>query len=67
MEHMEAGHMVGRGWIEMIRSEMIDSWIHLINEAVEMGFTLVLVWTGIMVIITIILTEGVIGDIFWMS
>ena len=43
MEHMVAGLMVGTGWIEMTQSEMEDSWIHLIGEALYMGFTLVLV------------------------
>ena len=67
MEHMVAGHMVGISWIEMIQSEMTDSWIHLIEEAVDMDFTLVLVRTSIMVIIVIILTGGVTWDICWMS
>lgn len=67
MEHMVAGHMVGTGWIEMTQSEMADSLIHLIDEVVEMGFTLVLVQTCIMVIITIILTGGMTWDIYRMS
>jgi len=43
MEHMVVGHMMGIGWIEMTWSEMEDSWIYLINEIVDMGFSLVLV------------------------
>jgi len=39
----------------MTLSWMEDSWIHLIGEAMDMGFTLVLVQIGITV------------DIFWMS
>jgi len=51
----------------MTWSGMASSWIHLIDEAVDMGFTLDLVHTGIMVTIVIIRTGGVIGDIFQMS
>ena len=43
MEHIVAGHKVGIGWIEMTRSEMIDSWIHPIDEAMDMEFNLVMV------------------------
>ena len=56
MEHMVAGHMVGTCWIDMIRLGMADSWIHLIDKEVDMGFTLVLVQTCITIIIAIILT-----------
>lgn len=59
--------MVVTGWIEMTQSEMVDSWIHPIDEAVDMGFTLILVQTGIMDIIVIILIGGVIGDVCRMS
>ena len=64
MEHTVAGHMVGTGWMEMTRLEMAGSWIHQIDEVVDKGFTLVLVQTCIMVIISIILISGVIGGIF---
>ena len=67
MEDMVASHMVDISWIEMRWSEMADSWINLIDEAVDIGFTLVLVQTGIMVIIVIILTGGMTRDIFQMS
>jgi len=59
MEHMVADLMVGTCRIKMIPSEMAGSWIHLIDEAMDMGFTLVLVLTSIMVIISIILIGGV--------
>ena len=39
----------------------------MINEAVDMGFTLVLVPTGIMVISVIILIGEATKDICWMS
>ena len=65
--HTVAGHMVGTCWIEMTQSKMEYSWIHLIDEEMDMGFHLVLVHIGIMVIIAIILTRGVTWDIFWMS
>jgi len=55
MEHMVVGLMVSIGKIDMTKSEMAISWIHLIDKAVDMGLTLVLVQTGIMVIIVIIL------------
>jgi len=64
MDHMVVGVMVGIGRTEMILSDMVGYWIHLINEAVDIGFTLVLVQKGIIVIITIILIGGVVGDIF---
>lgn len=67
MEHMVARLMVGTGRIEITRLEMEGSWIHLVDEAMDMEFTLVLVQTTTMVIISIILTGGVIGDICWMS
>lgn len=41
--HMTIGLMVGTGQIGMTQSKMVDSWIHLIGEAVDMGSTLVLV------------------------
>ena len=43
IEHMVAGQIMGTGWIEMIPLDMVGSWIHLIDEAMDMGFTLVLV------------------------
>jgi len=55
MDHMVVGHKVGRGWIEMTRSKMENYWIHLICEALNMGFILALVQTFTMVIISIIL------------
>ena len=67
MENTEADLMVGTGQIEMIPLEMLDTWIRLIYEAVDMGFTLVLVQTGTTVIITIILTRCVTGDIYQMG
>lgn len=39
MEHMVEGIMVGRGWIEMTTSG-IEGLIHLIDEEMDMGFTL---------------------------
>ena len=63
MEHMVVGHTVGTGWIEMTWSKIVDSWIHLINKAMNMVFTLVLVQTCMIVIIAIILIGGVIRDI----
>jgi len=67
MEHIIAGHMVVTSRIDMTRSEMADSWIHLIDEQVDMGIILVLVQTSITVIIVIIFTRGVTGDICWMT
>lgn len=50
IEHMVAGQMVGIGWIEMTRSKMTYSWIHLIDKAMDMGFTLACIryvsWTS---------------------
>jgi len=51
----------------MTQLEIVDSWILSLDEEVEMGFTLVLVQTGIMIMIIIILRGGVKGDIFRMS
>jgi len=51
----------------MTQTEMAYSSIHMIDEEVDMGFTLVLVQTCIMVIIVVILIEGMTGDNFQMS
>lgn len=39
MEHMVEGQMVGTSWTKMTQLEMAYSWIHLIDEVVNMGFT----------------------------
>lgn len=62
MEPIIAGLMVGTG-----KTDMEYCWIQLTDEAVDMGFTLVMVQTCIMVIIVVILTGGGIGDIYQMS
>lgn len=67
MQPMVASLMVVIGQINMTWLEIPGYWIHLIVEAVDMGFTLVMVQTDTMVIITIILTGGVTGDIYQMS
>ena len=63
MEHMVEDLMmdIGQTWMTLLGMEY--SWIHLIGEAVDMGFILVLVWIGITVIIIIILTKGMTEDI----
>lgn len=61
MGNMVEGFMVGICQTWMTQPEMEGSWIHLKGEAMDMGFILVLVQIGIMVIITIILTRGVRG------
>lgn len=66
MEHMVAGDVVGIGWIEMTRSWMADSWIHMIDEEMDTGFTLILFQIVIIVLINIILIGGVTRDIYWM-
>lgn len=49
MGHMVASLMVGKGQIEMSWLEMVDSWIHLIGEVVDMSSTLIWVQKCIMV------------------
>ena len=66
MGHMVVDLMVGTRLIGMERKEMEGSWTRHIGEVMEIGSILVLVLTSTMVIIIIILTEGVIGDIFQM-
>lgn len=67
MEPMVVDLMMDTGRIGMIPSGMEDYWTHLIGEVVDMGITLVLIQTCIMVIIAIILIGGVTGDICRMS
>lgn len=67
MAHILVYLMAGTSRIGMILSGMVGSWIHMIEEVVDMGSTLVLVRKGIMVIIAIILIGGVTWDHFWMS
>jgi len=43
MGHMAVHLMVGTGWIEMTQSKMEDSWKQLIDTAMDIEFTLVLV------------------------
>ena len=56
--------LMGIGQTRIIFLGMVYSWIHLIGDAVDMGFILVLIQTCTMVIITIILTRGMRGDTF---
>lgn len=62
IKHMEVGIMVGTSRIKMTRLEMKISWKHLIDNKVDMDFTLFLFQTGTTVIIAIILIGGVIRD-----
>lgn len=64
MENIEVGLMVGIGWIGMTQLEMVGSWICHIGELINTGSIIVHFPRGTMIIITIILTGGVIGDIF---
>jgi len=64
MGYMVVGLMVIIGYIEMTRLEMASFWTIGIGEVMDTGIILVLVRTCIMIFIFIILTEGVIGDIF---
>jgi len=43
MKNLVTSVMVGTSQIDMIPLEMMGSWIHLIDEAMDMVFTLVLV------------------------
>lgn len=67
MGHMEVDFMVGSGQIAMTRLDIADSWILRIREVMDIGAILVLVLTGTMIIIFIIVTGEVIGDICGMS
>jgi len=67
MGHMAVGIMVNTSRIEITRKNIGGSSISLIGEVMDIGSILVLVQTGIMVIITIMLTRGMIGDICEMS
>lgn len=67
MGHMVASLMVGTIQTRMAQSKMAGSWIHLIEEAVDMASTLVMVQTSVMVIIAIILIGGLTKDICQMS
>jgi len=62
MGHMAVGLMVVTGWIEMTQLEMEGCWILWIREVMDACIILVLVQTGIMIVIIIILTKGMIGD-----
>ena len=71
MRHMVVGLMVfiGQieiGRIEMTQSEMACCWKLWIGEVLDTGITLVLILIDIMIVIIIIHSEGIIGDIFWM-
>ena len=67
MGHMAVDIMVGTGRIGMTRLDMEGSWILWITKMMDTGTILVLVLTDTMNVIVIILTIGVIGDIFQMS
>ena len=67
MGHIEVGLLVYTCQIDLTRSEMAGSWTLRIGEVIDTGAILVMVLTGIMIAIVIILTGGVIGDIFRMS
>jgi len=66
MGHRETTLMVVTGWTKMTRSDMAGFWTLRIREVTDIGTILVLVWIGIIIIIVIILTGGVIGYTFHM-
>jgi len=67
MRHMEVHLLVDIGLVDLTRLEMIGCWTLHIGEVIDIGIILVLDLTGIMIVIVIILTRGVIGDTFKMS
>lgn len=64
---MEVDHMAVIDQIEMTQSEMADCWTIQRGEVIDTRMTLALIQISTAIITIIILTEGEIGDIFWMS
>ena len=67
MGHMAVGLMVVTYQIEMTQFKMTYCWTLWIGEGIDTGMILVLIQVSTMIVISIILRGGVIGDICEMS